>query len=231
MPITIRRTLLPIMSTAALAMFSASAIAEPTFARQFKAEFGYQPSCNACHKDGGGSPVNGYGEQFKTAGSQRTSFAAIAKLDGDGDGFSNADEAAAKANPGDADSTPSNRGPWLNTANLIPKAVQASFPGITLYKPLDAIYTDSEIKRAAALNVVISEADETTIYLPVKDKRPIGTAIIVPGKFADKSFYLLVATDRSLNVTQVASVKGDDLLADIDPVSYTHLTLPTIYSV
>ena len=62
-------------------LLSLPAKAEPTFARQFKAEFGYQPSCNACHKDGGGSPVNGYGKQFKQAGSGRDGFAAIAALD------------------------------------------------------------------------------------------------------------------------------------------------------
>lgn len=208
------------LAGAAIALLSLPAQAEPTFARQFKAEYGYQPSCNACHKDGGGSPINGYGKQFQTAGSKRISFAAIADMDGDGDGFNNAAEAQAKANPGDADSTPKNRGPWLSTANLIPKAVQESFPGVTLYKPMDAIYTDSEMKRAAAMGVVISEADETTIYLPVQNKRPVGTSIIVPGKFGENNFYLLVATDRSLKVTRVAPVKGDKLLADIDLAAF-----------
>lgn len=211
---------LALLGAVMAATLSVPAAAEPIFARQYKAEFGYQPSCDACHKDGGGSPNNSYGEQFKTAGNNRAAFAAIAKLDSDGDGFNNADEAKAKANPGDADSTPKNRGPWLSTANLIPKSVQESFPGVTLYKPMDAIYTDSEIKRAAALSVTISEADETTIYLPVNAGRPVGTAIIVPGKFGIDNFYLLVATDRSLNVTRVAPVKGDKLLSDIDLAAF-----------
>ncbi len=211
---------LAIFGAALLSLLSTPAVAEPIFARQYKAEFGYQPSCDACHKDGGGSPNNAYGEQFKNAGNNRAAFAAIAKLDGDSDGFSNAEEANAKANPGDANSTPKNRGPWLSTANLIPKSVQESFPGITLYKPMDAIYTDSETKRAAALSVAISEADETTIYLPVDAGRPVGTAIIVPGKFGNDNFYLLVATDRSLNVTRVAPVKGEKLLTDIDLTAF-----------
>ena len=64
-----------------------SAAAEPLFARQYKQTFGYTPSCNACHKDGGGTPLNVYGEQFKEAGMDLAAFATIAPLDADGDGF------------------------------------------------------------------------------------------------------------------------------------------------
>ena len=178
-----------------------SALAEPSFARQYKSQFGYTPSCNACHKDGGGTPVNVYGQQYKDAGSNAGAFAQIAKLDADGDGFLNGDEAQAKANPGSKRSTPSDPGDWLDLSNLIPKAVQAEFAGITTYKPLDAIFTSKEIERAKAMGVTLTDADETTIYIPVDGKKPAGTAIIVPGVFENQQFFVLLTTDRQLNVT------------------------------
>lgn len=194
--------------TAAL-MFSlcTPALAEPSFARAYKSQFGYTPSCNACHKDGGGTPVNIYGQQYKDAGSNAGAFAQIAMLDADGDGFLNGEEAQAKANPGSKRSTPKDTGDWLDLSNLIPKAVQAEFEGITTYKPLDAIFTDKEIDRAKAKGVTLTEADETTIYIPVADRKPAGTAIIVPGVYENQQFFVLLATDRQLNVTSVRALE------------------------
>src|SRR5689334_25062769 len=80
--------------------------AEPGFARLYKQQYGYMPSCYACHKDGGGTPVNPFGQQFKDAGKSLAAFAKIAAADADGDGASNEAEAKAKANPGRKDSTP-----------------------------------------------------------------------------------------------------------------------------
>ena len=189
------------LAAACLALSSTHVFAEPSFARQYKSQFGYTPSCNACHKDGGGTPVNIYGQQYKEAGSNAGAFAQIAKLDADGDGFLNSDEAAAKANPGSKRSTPKDPGDWLDLSNLIPKSVQAAFEGVTTYKPLDAIFTDKEIDRAKTLGVTLTEADETTIYIPVADRKPAGTAIIVPGVFENQQFFVLLTTDRQLNVT------------------------------
>jgi hypothetical protein len=192
-------------ATLLLLLFAAIPIAqaEPAFARLYKQQYGYPPSCNACHKDGGGTPLNGFGQQFKDAGEKLSSFDKIAKLDGDGDGFSNADEATARSNPGSKDSTPQNKGDWLDTSSLIPREVQAEFPGVRSYLPKDAVLTDADLSRAKALGAPLSKADENTIYIPLQDQRPTGTAIIFPAHYKGKDFFLLLATDRQLNVTVV----------------------------
>ena len=162
---------------AALLMHS-TASAEPAFARMYKQQYGYAPSCNACHKDGGGTPINAFGQQFKDAGMTPASFATIAELDADGDGIANGAEASAKANPGDERSTPQARTDWLDTASLIPREVQAAFPGVRAYLPKDAVLTDADIARARALGADLSKDDENTIYIPLENQRPAGTALI-----------------------------------------------------
>ena len=186
-----------------LIAFASAARAEPQFARMYKDHYGYPPSCNACHKDGGGTPLNPFGEAFKKAKPGPAAFDAIAKLDSDGDGAANDEEAKAKANPGSKDSTAKNPGNWLSTENLIPKEVQKVYPGVTTYKPLDAILTAKEIAAAKGMGVSVSAKDENTIYVPVKDGKALGTAIIVPADFKGKAFYLLVATDPKLAITTV----------------------------
>lgn len=184
-------------------LMSTQAVAEPAYARLYKQQYGYPPSCNACHKDGGGSPLNPFGQQFKDAGKILAAFDKIAKLDADGDGFANADEAQARANPGVKGSTPKNPGDWLDTASLIPREVQAQFPGITAYLPKDAVLTDADIARAKTLGAELGKADENTIYIPLQDQHPAGTAIIFPAQYQGKDFFLLLATDRKLVVTAV----------------------------
>lgn len=183
-----------------------AAFAEPQFARQYKSAYGYPPSCNACHKDGGGSPLNDYGKAFEKAGSGVKAFTKIEGIDSDGDGGTNIAEIKAKSNPGDKGSTTDDPGQWLDTDNLIPKPVQAAFPGVKAYKPLDAIFTEKEIEKAAGMGVTLSEADENTIYVPVKDGKAAGTAIIVQALHEKKPFFLLVATDPKLVITKVEAV-------------------------
>jgi hypothetical protein len=127
----------------------------------------------------------------------------VCSSDLDGDGAKNADEAAAKANPGDAKSTPAAKGDWLDTMSLIPREVQALFPGVREYLPRDAVLTDADIARAKTLGATLAKADENTIYIPLVDKKPAGTALIFPASFKGKEFFLLLATDRQLNVTAV----------------------------
>ena len=194
------RILLPL---AGLLLLSAQAQAEPTFARYYKQQYGYAPSCNACHKDGGGSPLNPFGQQFKEAGKNPAAFDKIAKLDADGDGFSNGDEAQAKSNPGSKSSTPKSPGDWLDVSSLIPREVQAQFPGIRAYLPKDATLTDADIARARTMGVELSKADENTTYIPLQDQHPAGTALIFAAHYQGKDFFLLLATDRQLKVTAV----------------------------
>jgi hypothetical protein len=187
--------------TSLLLAFPASA--EPAFARLYKQQYGYPPSCNACHKDGGGTPLNPFGQQFKDAGMKLAAFGAIGAEDADGDGAANDAEAKARANPGSKASTPAAKGDWLDTASLIPREVQAAFPGVRAYLPKDALLTDTDIARAKALGGELSKADENTIYIPVENQKPVGTAIIFPAQYQGKDFFLLLATDRQLNVTLV----------------------------
>jgi hypothetical protein len=187
-----------------VALLPLAAQAEPGFARLYKQQYGYAPSCHACHKDGGGTPVNAYGQQYKDAGKSLAAFARIGGMDADGDGSSNEAEARAKANPGQKSSTPGAPGSWLDTASLIPREVQDAFPGIRAYLPKDALLTDSDLARAKALGAQLSKADENTIYIPVENQKPVGTAIIFPARHQGKDFFLLLATDRQLVVTKVA---------------------------
>ena len=192
-----------LLSVALVCLISTTSQAEPAFARMYKQHYGYPPSCNACHKDGGGTPLNGFGEQFKDAGMKAAAFATISGLDADGDGVANAEEAMAKANPGAAQSTPSAPGKWLDTASLIPREIQALFPEIRTYLPKDAVLTEKELGRAQAMGVTLTKDDENTIYIPVVDRRPAGTALIFPATHNGRQFFLLLATDRTLTVSVV----------------------------
>lgn len=205
------KSILPMLSVAALLVSSMQATAEPRFAQMYKQQAGYMPSCNACHIDGGGSDLNSYGELFKKHGSTMASFAAASSQDADNDGHSNAQEIAAKSNPGDKKSNPERPGDWLDTANLIPRDVQKLFPGITRYKPLDALLTSKEIERAAAMGVALGKQDETTIYIPIEGGKPTGTAIIVPVKHAEQSFFAILATDRQLKVTRAVPMHANTI--------------------
>ncbi|MFT7371933.1 MAG: hypothetical protein ACI9T9_000612 [Oleiphilaceae bacterium] len=200
-----------------LATHSAATYAMPSFARQFKHQYGYIPSCQACHKDGGGSPLNDYGQAFKDNGENNAAFTLIATLDSDKDGFNNGLEASQKANPGNIKSTPSDPGEWLDLSSLIPKAVQKLFPDATAWKPLDAILTDKDILRAKTMDVTLSSEDENTIYIPVANRRPIGTALIFPVNYQSKTFFLLMTTDRELNISTVTPLNDDQLPSAINP--------------
>lgn len=194
----------PVFAGMTVLMWSAATQAQPVFALIYKQQFGYTPSCHACHKDGGGTALNGYGDAFKTAGKTLPAFKAMAAQDSDGDGIANADEAIARANPGSKASTPKAPGDWLDALSLIPRDVQTRFPGVKTWLSRDALLTDPDIARARALGVTLSKADDNTIYIPLVDQRPAGTALIFAAEHQGKPFWLLLTTDRQLNVTAVA---------------------------
>lgn len=186
-----------------LALIATATQAQPLYAGMYKQKYGYSPSCNACHRDGGGSPLGSYGKAFKDAGESMAAFDKIATGDSDGDGAKNGEEAEAKANPGDSQSTPAKKGQWLDVSSLIPKEVQALFPGVREYLPRDAVLTQADIDRAKTMGVELDRKDDNTIYIPLVEQRPAGTALIYPAQFKGKTFYLMLATDRQLNITQV----------------------------
>ncbi|HUR40883.1 MAG TPA: hypothetical protein VM240_06900 [Verrucomicrobiae bacterium] len=194
-----------------LASLAPPSAAEPAFARLYQQQFGYRPACHACHKDGGGTPLNAYGQQFKQGGKTLAAFGKIASRDADGDGVSNSDEATARSNPGNKASIPAAKGPWLETAGLIPKEIQAVFPDVRTWLPKDALLTEADIARAKGLGAHLAKSDENTIYIPVVEQKPVGTALIFPATHAGKTFFLLIATDRQLVVKRVAAMHTDQL--------------------
>jgi hypothetical protein len=199
-----------------LFLSAASSHAMPAFARQYKQQYGYAPSCHACHKEGGGTPLNYYGQAFKAEGKNKAAFTLIADRDSDKDGIANGVEAAKKSNPGDLRSTPSKPGNWLDLSSLIPKEVQALFPAAEAWKPLDATLTDSDIQRAETMGVKLNADDENTIYIPVANRRPIGTGLIFPVMYKDETFFLLMATDRQLTISQVKPLDSQTLPFELD---------------
>ncbi len=50
---------------------------------------------------------------------------------------------------------------------------------------------------------LVTKGGSGTIYIPLQDKRPAGTAIIFPAEYKGKAFFLLMTTDRQLSVTSV----------------------------
>ena len=102
------------------------------------------------------------------------------------------------------------------------KKVQKLFPGVTAYKPLDAILTEAEIARARALGATLGKDDETTLYIAVKEGRPVGTAVIVPARFEDKLFFVVLATDRQLVVTAAEPMHAGEVSAARDEVLYAY---------
>ena len=187
--------------------------AKPIYARLYKQQFGYMPSCLSCHADGGGSPLNNHGKVFKDNGNNIAAFAKIAAMDSDGDGTNNETEAKAKSNPGDKNSTPTKAGAWLDPASLIPKEVRLSFATTQTWQLKDAILTSADIETAKKMGASLSAAAENTIYIPVENQYPVGTAISFPATFQGKTFYLLLTTDKQLKIKQVQVLDARDVPA------------------
>ena len=202
-----------ILSSLFLLLQAIPAQAMPAYAHLYKQQYGYMPSCHACHTEGGGTPLNSFGKAFKENGKNAAALSKIAALDSDGDGFTNAIEAQAKANSGDKNSTPSKAGGWLDLASLIPKEVQALFPTIRAWLPKDAVLTPADIATAKTMGANLSAADENTIYIPVQNQRPAGTALIFPAQYQGKTFFLLMATDKQLKISQVSVMNAKDVPA------------------
>lgn len=217
-----RFTLL-LLSSLFLLLQMIPAHAMPAFARYYKQQYGYMPSCHVCHSEGGGTPLNNYGKAFKDNGKSVSALAKIANLDSDGDGIVNGIEAQAKANPADKNSTPTKLGNWLDMASLIPKEVQALFPSIRSWLPKDAVLTAADIATAKTMGATLSAADENTIYIPVENQRPAGTALIFPVQYQGKTFFLLMATDKQLKISQIKVMDAKDVAAAKNSAVYSKL--------
>jgi hypothetical protein len=91
--------------------------------------------------------------------------------------------------------------------------VQALFPTIRAWLPKDALLTPADIAAAKTMGATLTAADENTIYIPVENQRPAGTALIFPANYQGKTFFLLMATDKQLKITQVAVMNAKNVPA------------------
>jgi hypothetical protein len=210
---------------AMLLALQSTAHATPAFARLYKQQYGYMPSCNACHTEGGGSPLGGFGKAFKDAGKNLAAFAQIDKLDSDGDKATNGVEALAKANPNDKTSTPVSAGAWLDPSSLIPKELKALYPGVLTWVPKDATLSPADITNAKTMGATLSAADENTIYIPLANQRPMGFGIIFPVTHQGKSFFLLMTTEASkeLKIGKLEVLNAKDVPAAKNSALYGKL--------
>jgi len=89
-------------------VFPLNVQARPSYQPQLKPLEG----CAACHNNQGGmGPLNLFGDDWVANG--KVYNEKLAKIDSDGDGFSNGEEIAAKTFPGDRESNPGAGPPYL----------------------------------------------------------------------------------------------------------------------
>lgn len=212
--------------TTLLLVLQSAAEATPTFARLYKQQYSYMPSCNACHTEGGGSPLGGFGKAFKEAGKNQEAFAKIEKLDSDSDGTANGAEAQAKANPNDKISTVKSAGNWLDPASLIPKQIRDQFPGVLTWVPKDATLTAADLANAKTMGANLSAADENTIYVPLVNQRPSGFGIIFPVAHQGKTFFLMMTNEanKELKIAKLSVIDARDVPAAKSSGAYAKLT-------
>ena len=91
-----------IVGTLVFLTYSQISAALPSYKRLWEKKYAYATSCTLCHSKGGGSQLNGYGEDFQRFGMTPASFLTIEKRDSDKDGISNINEITGKSNPGDS---------------------------------------------------------------------------------------------------------------------------------
>ena len=102
-----KKTMVTMLVLTIMAGLVGTASAERSYLTSFNTTYGTSTtvlnSCNLCHPGGDTGSLNSYANAYANA---NYNFAAIANLDSDGDGFTNAVEIAARTFPGDAASRP-----------------------------------------------------------------------------------------------------------------------------
>ena len=96
----------------------------PVYSRYYRAKYRDQGGCNVCHKEGGGSKRNAYGDDWQRSGEGPDAFALIERRDSDGDGAGNLDEIRGGSNPGDSSSTLVNPGHKWRLRHHVPVPVE-----------------------------------------------------------------------------------------------------------
>jgi len=182
-------------------------------------------TCLLCHASYGGSELTPYGQDFQRYGATPATFKAIERLDSDGDGALNLGEIAAKANPGDARSTPASPGSWLKNIeeSALPiEQLEKLFPGVKTFSALEGALSNKQIQQAESLlGSPLSQEDAVPVfYFANREQdgksRRIGVALYVKPAAGTEDFTAAVGADLSGRVTKVLLVENrlDERLAD-----------------
>ena len=192
---------------------SIPAFALPASARLFQQVYGYKTSCLLCHATGGGSAPNGYGKAFLRAGANSGAFKKIEAMDSDGDGISNIKEILAKSNPGDKQSTPTDAGDWLASANsvFIPqKQLEKLFPEYSKFSAIEGALnaTQVEFVKAKVGHDVYDDDKVPTFYFAEKDGKRVAVAQLISEQRDGKGLSSGIAVGTNGKIIRVSILGG-----------------------
>lgn len=174
---------------------SVSAVqALPPYALLFKAKYDYKPNCTMCH-DRDTWDNTEFGKLFRKYGRNLEAFSKIEPLDPDRDGFSSWEEIKAKANPGDARSTPDRLGQWLRKLILIqpPKRhLLALFPQSVRYRFTDGTLTEEGRQKVEKrLHQKLRDEDLYPAYfIALSEQKTLGYALYSSTPGLEPCFFL-----------------------------------------
>jgi hypothetical protein len=185
----------------------------PAYSRLYQAKYSYRPSCAACHTSGGGSTVTEYGRDFLRGGANYAAFAKIEGKDSDIDGVLNLAEITARANPGDARSTPSTLGDWLAGAVVVPvptDQLKTLFPAADSFGAVEGTLNATQAASVAAnASVTLTEEDKVpTFYFASLGGKKFAVAQYVSAASAQGPISLAVCMDVGGSVTAVKVLKN-----------------------
>ncbi len=197
--------------------YSQISFALPSYKRLWEKKYSYATSCTLCHSKGGGSQLNGYGEDFQRFGMNPAGFLTIEKRDSDKDGISNIDEITGRSNPGDSASTPKNPTDWLSRIeeSALPMVeLKKIFPGTVKFSILEgSLFPEQSKEIEKDLNKKLGESDTVpTFYFAVKDQSGssarVGVALFsTPGVNPEK-LTVGVGVDLSGKIKNVVLIKN-----------------------
>lgn len=190
--------------------------AYPFHARIYKATYGDSATCNLCHKSGGGSERNEYGQRWEENGQNRTAFKALEGEDPDGDGHKSIDEIRGGSNPGDKRSTPSRPGKtWARRAQQTPPHDQLKlvFGRYDKAKVLDVELKDAQ--RDALKRVLLRDLTQAeslpTLYVAYDQGTPTAVASYSIFEAYGKTVAILASADATGKLKKAALFTGDDI--------------------
>ena len=192
-------------------------LALPSYMRLWEKKYAYSTSCMLCHSKGGGSQLNGYGEDFQRFGMMPAAFLTIESRDSDNDGATNIQEILAKSNPGDPASTPKNTTDWLSRIDesMMPMdELKKIFPSDKKFALLQGTLFPEQLKEIGKfLTDQLTDSDSVpTFYFSIKSKDGknvrTGVAIFSTATKNPEKLIVGVGVDLSGKVINVALIKN-----------------------